>query len=182
MTSEEQAAADAAAALSAKEAEVSKAKDPTYLESELKKAIEARDKAKARAKELEASEKELQAIKDKDLSESQRLAKENAALAGKASRAEALEAQVQGILDDATKDLTDAQKAAIVGDTPEAKLAHLRALQAAGMLGEKKGVEGFGTRMPSGSPAGQTMQRAAFDRLAPRNQSEFVMKGGRVVE
>ena len=184
MTPEEQAVADAAAALKAKEAEAAKVKDPAYLESELKKAIEARDKAKARAKGLEAAEKELQAIKDKDLSESQRLTKENAALSSKAARAEALEEQITAIYDESTKDLTDAQKAVIVGETPEAKLAHLRALQAAGMLGEKeeKGVAPFGTRMPAGKPGAGVMKRSAFLALSPSHQMEHLKKGGAVTD
>lgn len=159
MTPEEQAAADAAAAKAKADAEA-KAKDPAYLEAELKKVIEQREKLKEKLKPLEDSAAELQAIKDKDLSESQRLAKEVEALKPKASRADALETQVQAILDAETASLTPEQKAAIMGDTPEAKLGHLRALQAAGMLA-KPTVPPIGANLPGAGGAG-TITQSAF--------------------
>lgn len=186
MTPEEQAAADAAAKAAADKAAADaavKAKDPAYLEAELKKVIAERDVHKAKVKELTPAAARLKDIEDAAKSAEQKLTEENSTLKTKAARADALEAQVQAILDDATKDLTDAQKAVIVGETPEAKLAHFRALAAAGMLGEKAGTPGRspGSELP-GKAAGSTIKRAAFDALSPAAKMEFFKKGGKVTD
>jgi hypothetical protein len=166
------AAADAAAAGSAGAGDPSDdgdddaaEKTPGYWKAEAKKAAAKLTELKAKAKAGDAAAAELQAIKDKDLTESQRLAKENEGLKTKAARADALEAQVQAIFDDATADLTDAQKAVIVGDTPEAKLAHFRALAAAGLLGEKVAGVSPGAEFPGKGAAG-TIKRSALAALS----------------
>jgi len=56
----------------------------------------------------------LKEIEDAAKTETQKLAEERDALKTKATRAEALEAEVQALFDDATKGLSDVQKAAIV--------------------------------------------------------------------
>ena len=160
MTPEEQAAADAAAAAAKAAAEADAGKDAAYWQAEAKKAIADRDAAKAKVKELTPAAQRLKEIEDASKTETQRLADENAGLKTKAARAEALETQVQAIFDESTKDLTAAQLAAIVGDTPEAKLAHLRTLQAAGMLGEPYPGRSPGADLPGRGGAGATKQSA----------------------
>jgi predicted nucleic acid-binding Zn-ribbon protein len=170
MTPEEQAAADAAAAAqAATDAAAKQQKDPAYLESELKKAIAKRDALAAQVKELTPAAAKLKEIEDAAKSDVQRLTDELAALKPKATRTDALEAQVQGILDDATKGLTPEQKAAIVGDTPEARLAHFRVLQAAGMLGAaKKTASGGGTLPAEGNGISVTQAQVAAMTTAQR--------------
>lgn len=186
MTPEEQAAADAAAKAATDKAAAdaaAKAKDPTYLEAELKKVIAERDAHKAKVKELTPAAARLKEIEDANKTEVQRLADENAGLKSKATRAEALEAQVQAILDESTKDLTDAQKAAIVGETPEAKLAHLRTLRAAGMLGEQNAGRSPGGELPGRGGAGAVKQSvvAAMSNTQREALYKDVAAGKRVV-
>ena len=158
MTPEEQAAADAAAAAAKAAADAGAGtKDAAYWEAEAKKAFKERDEAKGKVKELTPAAQRLKEIEDAAKTEVQRLADENAALTPKAKRAEALEAQVQAILDTETASLTEPQKAAIVGDTPEAKLAHLRALQTAGMIA-RPNAPAIGANLPGAGGAGAVLQ------------------------
>ena len=167
MPPEEQAAADAAAKAATDKAAAdaaAKAKDPAYLEAELKKVIAERDAHKAKVKELTPAAARLKEIEDAAKSTEQKLTEENSSLKSKAARADALEAQVQAIFDDATKDLSDAQKAVIVGETPEAKLAHFRALLAAGLFGEKTPGRSPGSELPGKGGAG-TIKRSDLASL-----------------
>jgi CRP-like cAMP-binding protein len=155
---------------------------PGYWKAEAKKTAEKLKEFREKVKRGEAAEAELKAIRDKDLSESQRLAKENEDLRSKATRAEALEAEVKATFDMEAQGLTEAQLAVVVGETPEARLRHLRALKAAGMLGAGgKQTASPGNELP-GDASAVTMKRGAFDKLSARAQSEFVKKGGRIVD
>lgn len=161
MTPEEQAAADAAVAAAKAAADAAAGtKDAAYWEGEAKKAIAARDEAKAKVKELTPAAARLKEIEDAAKTREQLLGEENAALKAKADRADALTAAVQETFDAETEKLTDAQKAAIVGDTPDARLRHLRALRAAGMLGPQ-GAPPLGSTMPGAGGAG-TITESAF--------------------
>jgi colicin import membrane protein len=181
MTPEEQAAADAKAATdkAAADAEAAKSQDVEYWKSETKKTAE---KLKALKEEVKAGADalaKLKAIEDAAKSAEQKLAEENAGLKTKAARAEALEAQVQAIFDEATADLNDAQKAVIVGDTPEAKLAHFRALKAAGVLGDPKKSASPGAKLP-GEGTTETITKARWDTLTPAAKMKLTLKGVRV--
>lgn len=153
MTPEEQAAADAAAAKAAADAEAEKSQDAEFWKSETKKAAEKLKALKEEAKAGADALAKLKALEDAAKTAEQRLTDENAALKTKATRADALETEVQAILDDVTKDLTPEQRAAIVGETPEAKLRHYRALLAAGMLGATKKTASPGAKLPGGGGA-----------------------------
>jgi len=151
MTPEEQAVADAAAKAVADKATAdaaAKAKDPVYLEAELKKVIAERDAHKAKVKELTPAAIRLKEIEDASKTEVQRLTDKIATLEPGAARTVALEARIQAILDESMADLTDAQKAAVRGDTPEAKLEHLQAMRAAGLFGEPAAGRSIGGELP----------------------------------
>lgn len=118
-------------------------------EGHARKRFDEHDTLKKEVAPLKTAAQKLREIEDANKSDVQKLTDKIAALEPGAARTAALEAQVQGIFDDATKDLTDAQKAAIVGDTPEAKLAHYRALVAAGFLEAKAPSRSPGGELPS---------------------------------
>lgn len=187
MTPEEQAAADAAAAVSAGAADAGAGEQeqtPGYWKAwkaEAKKAAEKLKTLKAEVAEGNVAKERLKEIEDATKTETQRLTEANAALSGKAARADALEAEVQAILDEATAELTDAQKAVIVGDTPEAKLKHYRSLVAAGMLGKGDPGRDIGGELPGKGTAGSTIKQAAWDKLGPAERMKLSLKGVRVV-
>lgn len=159
-------------------------KDAAYWEAEAKKAFADRDALKAKAKENAQAAARLKEIEDAQKSETQKLTEERDALKTKATRAEALEAEVQALFDEATKDLTDAQKAVIVGSTPEEKLRHFRALQAAGLIGQPSTPQKSpGGQLP-GRGGGNTMKAADFYALplgGPFEAAEKRRKAGELV-
>lgn len=179
MTPEEQAAADAAAAASAAAAEAGDAeeKTPGYWKAEAKKAAEKLKALKVEAAEGNTAKARLKEIEDATKSETQRLTEANAQLTAKATRADALEAEVQAILDDATAGLSEEQKAVIVGETPESRLKHYRSLVKAGMLGKKTASQG--AALP-GDAAAESITKARWDALSPAAKMKASLKGTRI--
>ena len=130
---------------------------------------------------LKTAAQKLKELEEKDLTDSQRLAKENEELKPTAARAKALEVRVQAILDDAIKGLTDAQRAVIVGDTPEAKLEHYQALAAAWMFGEQIAGRSPGGVMPAkgGANVLKGEDLVAGDDVGAFNANRAELKAGK---
>ena len=156
---EEKAAADAKVKADAE----AKAKDPVYLEAELKKVIAERDAHKARVKELTPAAAKLKEIEDAAKSTEVRLTEENASLKATAERADALEKLAATLLDQEIADIPENMKALIPKGKPEEQLLWVRSARAAGVFGTQKQGE-VGGRMP-GAGGGNTMKASEFFAL-----------------
>lgn len=148
-------------------------------EAHARKRFAEHDDLKKEVTPLKTAAQRLKDLEAKDQTEAEKAAARIAELEPKATRAEAMEKAIQGILDEATKDLTPEQKAVIVGDTPEAQLAHYRSLVAAGLLGAKKS-KSPGDQLPGETSGALEITEAERARMSPAQRSAFYLKGGRV--
>lgn len=131
-------------------------------EGHARKRFSEHDDLKKEVAPLKTAAQRLQEIENKGKTDQERLASELEALKPKATRADALEAEVQAIFDEATTGLTDEQKAVIVGETPEARLKHFRALKAAGLIGGTNTPDSKGTHRPGAGSGGSTITQSEF--------------------
>lgn len=159
---------------------------PEILKAKLEKSVQAEKNLRARLKEAESAESELKKLKDKDLSEVERLKKELAdkdkAVADAAAETRKMKVQViaqaNGFRPDAaalwlgTQQLADESdetiKAALKGAPDWVKAAQVTTTTQA--------------NNPGRQGDGKTMSLAAFNLLTPQQRMEFSLKGGQLTD
>ena len=150
-------------------------------ETVARKRFEEHDTLKKEVAPLKGAAAKLKEIEDAAKSDAQKLTDRIAALEPGAARTVALEARIQAILDESMADLTDVQKAAVRGETPEAKLEHLQAMRAAGLFGEQTPGRSPGGQLP-GKGNNNTMKRSDFEAKSPAEQNKHITSGGKVID
>jgi len=143
--------------------------------------IEQRTKLKARIRELEPLAEKGKKLEDDGKTEAQRLAEELATLRPKAERADALEAEVTAVLDAELAEASDDVKALVRGNTPEERLAHVREMRKAGILGEKKGVAAVGARIGGATTNPKSIKEEDWRKKTPAEKMKLTLAGVRVV-
>lgn len=116
------------------------ADEPVANMADLKKAVEDREKFKARAKELEAAAAELKALKEAQMTEQQKLAARIAELEPKAGKVERYESVIGALLESELATVPEKMRD-IVPQTlaPEDRLDWLRQAKAKGLFAPEPG-------------------------------------------
>ena len=155
---------------------------------DLKKAIEERDKYKALAKEREAAAAELKKLKDAQMSDQERLAAQLNELKPKADKVDKYEAVIGALLESelatVPEDMRDIVPSTLA---PEDRLDWLRQAKAKGLFSKPDSAPT--PQPPKSSPlqqrpggSGKVMKRSMFDGMDASSKSDFVLKGGTLID